>query len=130
MVASYNTDGISTNVNAFWNGLNGFTPGGVPTWVGDGSSSFIDYFLGGTVPEPFPATNFCGTYDQVLSTDNIHMDARDCLTPAATPARLRFICEVSDDCMALFMSRYPTAYFHNNEHGHVHYNAGGILPPM
>jgi hypothetical protein len=127
--------GQSVNLNAFWIGLNGFTPGATPptppTWVGDGTSTFTDWFTG----EPQLASaattlSYCGTYDQYLTVDNIHMDARDCLT--APGARLRYICEVSDDCMALFMSRYPTTYFHHpyNEHGHIHYNPGGVLPPM
>lgn len=63
--------------------------------------------------------------------DNIRMDARDCVVTSPFP-RLRFICEVTDDCMALFMSRFPTRYFHHPDqhHGHYHYNAGGVLPPM
>jgi hypothetical protein len=117
----------AVNTNAFWIGLNSLgTTGAPPTWVGDGTSTFTDWFTG----EPLPATLGCGVYNQVTTVDNIHMDAFACTGAAPAPAALRFICEVSDDCMALFMSRYPTSYFHhpNNNHGHVHYNAGGILP--
>jgi hypothetical protein len=119
-------DEVNPNANAFWTGLNSLNQGEIPVWVGDGSSTFTDFLP----TEPTP-TSFCGTYNQVTTKDNIHMDATDCL--ADNPAqKLRYICEVSDECTALFMSRFPTSYFHHpdHHHGHVHYNAGGYLPPM
>lgn len=45
------------------------------------------------------------TYNQVTSTDNIHMDAVSCKPNTIQPG-LRYICEVSNECTALFMYKY------------------------
>jgi hypothetical protein len=110
------TDATLPNPNTFWIGLNNMDATLPFTSIGDSTAQFTEW-IATTEPDP---TDGCVAYVQLTTADNIKMDSNDCLDP---DLKFRYICEVSDECTALFMSRYPTQQ--NNHSGGLSLGIGG-----
>jgi hypothetical protein len=93
---------VTPNPGTFWIGLNNLDTVAPFTYIGDSTANYIEWHA----TEPLAATHYCVAYTQFTSSDNIKMDAKDC----AATTTYRYICELSDECTALLMSKYPTHY--------------------
>jgi hypothetical protein len=85
-----------------------------------------------TTTAPSTSARYCAAYNQLTSVDNIHMDALDCLNTAgntASTTKFRYICEVSDECTAIFFSRlHKILHTHTNGNvPHTHIAGANIL---
>jgi hypothetical protein len=103
-------------LNNFWIGLNDRVPPGAPpiqigfSYIGDSLGRYTDYHVA-------PTAGNCIWYSQLTAPENIHMG--NALCTADTDPTARYICEVSEACVALFMARYPTKFQHDSPNIHV-----------